>query len=135
MQSALNYPLTLHGTGKQVRPFININNTADCILLAAENKKKFNEVKIYNQLTETFRLISLAKKIQKLTGCKIKHHKNPRIENENNTLIAKPIGLLELGLKPINLSNELLQKEINVTKKYFKRANLNKIKAKSQWRI
>ena len=24
--------LTLHGSGNQVRPFININNTADCIL-------------------------------------------------------------------------------------------------------
>ena len=65
MQAALSYPLTLHGSGNQVRPFININNTADCILLAAQNKKKFNEVKIFNQLTETFRLKNLSKKIQK----------------------------------------------------------------------
>ena len=32
MQAALKFPLTVHGSGNQVRPFININNTADCIL-------------------------------------------------------------------------------------------------------
>ncbi len=135
MQAALNYPLTLHGSGNQVRPFININNTADCVLLAAQNKKKFNEVKIFNQLTETFRLKNLAKKIQKITNCKIMHHKNPRIENENNTLVAKPMGLIELGLKPIKLSDNLIENELTVAKKYFYRADLNKIRAKSQWRI
>ncbi len=135
MQAALNYPLTLHGSGNQVRPFININNTADCILLAAQNRKKFSEVKIFNQLTETFRLKSLAKKIQKITNCKIMHHKNPRIENENNTLVAKPMGLIELGLKPIKLSDNLIENELSVAKKYSYRADLNKIRAKSQWRI
>ena len=114
MQAALSYSLTLHGSGNQVRPFININNTADCILLAAQNKKKFNEVKIFNQLTETFRLKNLAKKIQKITNCKIMHHKNPRIENENNTLVAKPMGLVELGLKPIKLSDNLIENELSV---------------------
>ena len=39
MQAALKFPLTVHGSGNQVRPFININNTADCILLASENKR------------------------------------------------------------------------------------------------
>ena len=81
MQAALKFPLTVHGSGNQVRPFININNTADCILLASENKKKFEKVNIFNQLTETHRLISLAKKIRSITNCEIQHLKNPRIEN------------------------------------------------------
>jgi UDP-sulfoquinovose synthase len=135
MQSAFNYPLTIHGTGQQVRPFININNTADCILLAAENRKKFNEVKIYNQLTETFKLIHLAKKIKKITNCKIAYLKNPRIESERNTLIAKPVGLIELGLKPILLSDDLIKKEIEVAKENHQRLDLKKIIAKSQWKI
>ncbi len=135
MQAACNYPLTIHGTGNQVRPFININNTADCILLAAENKKKFKGVQIFNQLTETHRLITLAKKIKKITNCKINHHKNPRFENENNTLIAKPVGLIELGLKPIYLDNDILTNEINIAKKYSHRVLKNSILAKSQWKI
>ena len=135
MQSAFNFPLTIHGTGNQVRPFININNTADCILLASESKGKFEEVKIYNQLTETFKLIDLAKKIKKITNCKISHQKNPRIESENNTLIAKPVGLIELGLRPIPLSDNLIKKEIEIAKENYRRVDVGKIKAKSQWKI
>ncbi len=135
MQAALKFPLTIHGSGNQVRPFININNTADCILLASENKKRFNKVNIFNQLTETHRLINLAKKISSISNCKIQHLKNPRIENENNTLIAKPMGLIELGLKPIYLSKDFLIKEIEFVKKYLKRADKKKILAKSKWKI
>ncbi len=135
MQAAMNFPLTLHGKGTQVRPFININNTADCIALAAENKKKFKDVNIYNQLTETHKLIDLAKKIQKISKCKIIHYKNPRIEKENNTLIAKPIGLISLGLKPIYLSDKLIQSEMEIAKKFSYRANKKRIIAKSQWKI
>ena len=52
MQSVINHPLTIHGSGNQVRPFINIKNTTDAILIAAENQPK-SKVKIFNQLTET----------------------------------------------------------------------------------
>ena len=135
MQAALNYPLTVHGTGNQVRPFININNTADCILLAAQNKKKFDEVKIFNQLTETHSLINLANKIKKITGCKINHQKNPRIESEDNTLIAKPMGLIELGLKPIYLSDKLIKTEIEIAKMFEKRVDKKKKIKKSNGKI
>ena len=135
MQASMNFPLTIHGSGNQVRPFININNTADCIALAAENNKKFKGVNIYNQLTETHKLIDLAKKIQKLTNCKITHHKNPRIEKENNTLVAKPVGLINLGLKPIYLSDELIKTEMEIAKKFSYRADKKRIIAKTQWKI
>ena len=66
---------------------------------------------------------------------KINHYKNPRFENENNTLIAKPVGLIELGLKPIYLDNDILTNEINIAKKYSQRVIKNSILAKSQWKI
>ena len=59
----------------------------------------------------------------------------PRFENENNTLIAKPVGLIELGLKPIYLDNDILTNEINIAKKYSHRVLKNSILAKSQWKI
>ena len=121
MQSVINHPLTIHGSGNQVRPFINIKNTTDAILIACENYKQNSKVKIFNQLTETHKLISLAKKIQKLTKCKIKKYKNPRIENENNSLVAKPVGLINLGLKPIYLSDQMIFEEMKVVEKYKKR--------------
>jgi len=135
MQSVIKHPLTLNGSGNQVRPFINIKNTTDAILIAAENYKPNSEVKIYNQLTETHKLITLAKKIQKITKCKIKKYKNPRIENENNSLIAKPIGLINLGLKPIFLSSQMIAEEMEVVEKYKSRIIRNKIIARSQWKI
>ena len=92
-------------------------------------------MQIFNQLTETHRLITLAKKIKKITNCKINHHKNPRFENENNTLIAKPVGFIELGLKPIYLDNDILTNEIHIAKKYSHRVLKNSILAKSQWKI
>ena len=45
------------------------------------------------------------------------------------------MGLIELGLKPIKLSDNLIENELSVAKKYSYRADLNKIRAKSQWRI
>ena len=135
MQSVIKHPLTLNGSGNQVRPFINIKNTTDAILIAAENYKPKSEVKIYNQLTETHKLITLAKKIQKITKCKIRKYKNPRIENENNSLVAKPIGLINLGLKPIFLSSQMIAEEMKVVEKYKSRIIRNKIIARSQWKI
>ena len=135
MQSVIKYPLTIHGSGNQVRPFINIKNTAEAILIAAENYQAGKKVKIFNQLTETHKLINLAKKIQKITKCKIKKYKNPRIENENNTLVAKPIGLINLGLKPVFLSDEKIIEEMNIVRKYKSRIKRDKIDAKSKWKI
>jgi UDP-sulfoquinovose synthase len=135
MQSTIKYPLTIHGSGNQVRPFINIKNTTEAILIAAENYTPGKKVKIFNQLTETHRLITLAKKIQKITKCNIKKYKNPRIENENNTLVAKPIGLLNLGLKPVFLSDAKIIEEMHIVQKYKSRIIKNKIIAKSNWKI
>lgn len=135
MQSVINHPLTIHGSGNQVRPFINIKNTTDAILIAAENRKSNSKVKIFNQLTETHKLITLAKKIQKISNCKIKKYSNPRIENENNSLVAKPIGLINLGLKPVFLSDQMIIEEMKVVEKYKSRITRNKIVAKSKWKI
>jgi UDP-sulfoquinovose synthase len=135
MQAAVNFPLTVHGSGNQVRPFININNTADAIQLAIENPQKGKGVNIFNQLTETHRLIDLAKRIQKIIPAKILKMPNPRLENENNSLVAKPIGLIELGLKPIYLDDRHIIDEIKLAKKFKHRCQKNRIVAKTKWRV
>ena len=60
---------------------------------------------------------------------------NPRLENENNSLVAKPIGLIELGLKPIYLDNNHIIDEIELAKKFKRRCQKNRIVAKTKWRI
>ena len=40
MQTAVNYPLTVHGTGGQTRAFINIQDTVRCIEIAINTDRK-----------------------------------------------------------------------------------------------
>ncbi len=69
MQAAIGHPLTVHGSGRQTRAFIHIRDTVRCIELTLnspwENRQR---VRIFNQMTETHRIIDLAKRIADLTG-------------------------------------------------------------------
>src|ERR1700688_1644067 len=87
LQAAIGFPLTVHGSGGQTRAFINIQDTVRCIELAIMNPpQKGERVRIFNQMTETFRVIDLAKMISGLTGVPISHLPNPREEADTNEL-------------------------------------------------
>ena len=59
----------MHGTGGQTRGFIHIQDTVRCVELAIANPpKKGDRVHIFNQMTETHRLIDLAKMVSEMTG-------------------------------------------------------------------
>src|SRR3546814_12296294 len=85
MQAALDYPLTVHGTGGKTRAFIHIQDTCRCIELAITNPPQAGErVNILNKMTETHRVRDLAKKIEDLTGAKNDQETNPRKEAAQN---------------------------------------------------
>ena len=64
MQAAIGHPLTVHGTGGQTRAFIHIRDTVRCIQIALENPPARGEqVSVFNQVTETYRVIELAELI------------------------------------------------------------------------
>jgi UDP-sulfoquinovose synthase len=135
MQAAIGYPLTVHGSGGQTRAFINIQDTVRCIQLAVENPPDPGErVHVMNQMTETHRLIDLAKLVSKLTGVEIDHVENPRNEADSNDLAVENRRLLSLGLEPITLEEGLLSEVTEVAKKYADRVDLDKIPARSLWR-
>ncbi len=78
MQAAINYPLTVHGTGGQTRAFIHIQDTVRCIELAIENPpERGDRVHILNQMTETHRVNDLAKLVSVLTGAEIDYVDEP----------------------------------------------------------
>lgn len=136
VQSAIDYPLTVHGSGNQIRPLININNSVEAIKLAIDNPPLDNEkVRIFNQLAETFRISEIATKFKKKFNVKINNQENPRIEDENNNLKAEPIGLLELGLKPIYFDQNNIDELINLTKRFSNRINKDKIKSTTSWKL
>ena len=103
MQAAIGYPLTVHGTGRQTRAFIHIQDSVRCIQLAVENPPASGErVRIFNQMTETHRLIDLGELVSRLTGAEIDFVDNPRNEAAENDLYVENRQLLDLGLVPIN---------------------------------
>ncbi len=134
MQSAVGHPLTVHGTGGQTRAFININDTANCVSLAVNNPPNSNEkVRIINQMTETHRIIDLAKMISNLTGAEIDYVNNPRKELPENELDVINATFLNMGLSPIRLKDNLTSEIFDVASKYKHRVDLEKIPAVSKW--
>jgi UDP-sulfoquinovose synthase len=134
MQAAIGYPLSVHGSGGQTRAFINIQDTVNCVELAVANPpQKGERVRIFNQMTETFRLIDLAKMIAEMTGARIAHVPNPRKEADANDLAVENRGLLGLGLKPVTLSAGLMKEITEIAKRYAANCDKTRIPCISRW--
>lgn len=136
IQSAIDYPLTVYGTGGQTRAFININDSMKCIQLAIENPpNKGDRVEIFNQMTETHRLTDLVQRICEVNpATKVNNIDNPRNELAENDLKVKNDKFINLGLKPIYLDHQNIKDLMDHCKKYEDRINHDLIKPMSFWK-
>tara|TARA_B100001059_G_C17817489_1_gene576206 strand:+ start:1083 stop:2228 length:1146 start_codon:yes stop_codon:yes gene_type:complete len=127
VQAVNNYPLTVYGSGGQTRAFIHITDTAKCISLAIKNSNfKNDRVRIFNQVSEVYRVIDLAKMISEQFSINIDYLKNPRKELSENDLDVKSNNFKEMGFVP-----ELLEKKLIDDFKYLvdqNKKNFNKLK-------
>jgi UDP-sulfoquinovose synthase len=135
MQAAIGHPLTVHGTGGQTRAFIHIRDTVRCIEIAINNPPAAgSKVLVRNQVTESHRLLDLAKMIGDMTGSEIAYLPNPRVEAEENDLNVLNDQFLALGLQPTTLSEGLLEEITDIASRYKHRVDPHKIIARSVWR-
>ena len=138
VQAVAGYPLTVFGKGGQTRGYLNIKDTLNCVRLSLESPADNGELRIFNQFTETFSVNELADKVKaagdKLNlGVNIQHVENPRIEAEAHYYNPRHTALLELGLKPHYLSEEVLIQMMEFAIKHKEKINHDNIYRKVKW--
>jgi UDP-sulfoquinovose synthase len=138
VQAAAGIPLTVYGKGGQSRGFLNIRDTVRCVELAIVNPAKPGEYRVFNQFTETFTVLQLAELVagqaRKLgLSAEIDHIANPRIEMEKHYFNPVHTKLLDLGLKPHFLSDELVGSMLEIILKYKHRIKNEIVLPKVKW--
>lgn len=119
VQAVVGYPLTVYGSGGQIRGYINIKDTLSCVNLSLENPPQGTQLRILNQFTETFSVNELADRVQKVgktmeLNVEVRSVPNPRKEAEEHYYNPVHSGLLELGLEPNLLTDETLAQMMEV---------------------
>jgi UDP-sulfoquinovose synthase len=112
-QAAVGFPLTVYGRGGQTRGYLNIRDTIQCIGLAVNNPAEHGELRVFNQMTEQFSVLELAERVKTAAEhlgwtVTIDHAENPRVEAEDHYYNARHSKLLDLGLVPRLLNEELI---------------------------
>jgi UDP-sulfoquinovose synthase len=139
VQAAIGQPLTVYGQGGQTRGFLDIRDTVRCVELACLNPAAKGECRVYNQFTEQFSVLDIARKVKeagKDLGIKVEidHIPDPRVEAEQHYYNAKHSKLLDLGLQPHYLSESLLDSLMNIALKYRDRVDPTMMLPQVNWR-
>ncbi|MCK5437818.1 MAG: NAD-dependent epimerase/dehydratase family protein [Desulfobulbaceae bacterium] len=138
VQAVAGYPLTVYGNGGQKRGYLNIKDALNCVRLAVENPPEAGKLQIFNQLTEIFSVNELADHVQRVgkqlgLQVTIKSIENPRKEAEEHYYNPVHTGLLELGLKPNFLTDEVLGQMLEIVMKYKANIHEHKIFRNVKW--
>ena len=125
VQAVSGYPLTIYGKGGQTRGYLNIKDTLQCVYKSALSPAKAGELRIFNQIMETFSVKDLAKKIfnvgnKRDHNVKIDHLENPRKESESHYYNPVYQGLLNIGVKPNYLTDEVINSIFIIVEKHIK---------------
>ena len=113
-QAASGHPLTVYGEGGQTRGFLDIRDTIRCIELAALNPADAGEFRVFNQFTEQFSVLQLAERVAAVArevgiAAEVIHIPDPRVEKERHYYNAAHTRLIDLGLVPHLLSDQLIR--------------------------
>ena len=138
VQAAIGHPLTVYGKGGQTRGFLNIRDTMQCVELAVRNPAEPGEMRVFNQFTEQFSVLELAGRVKAAAehlgwSVEVVHAPNPRKEAEQHYYNAKHSKLLELGLQPHYLGEELIDSMLHKIERYRDRIDPSVLVQNVRW--
>jgi len=122
-QAVVGYPLTVYGKGGQTRGYLHIKDTLQCVHKSEQTPAKEGELRIFNQIMENFSANELAEKTQKIGkqlgyDVEIKSIENPRKEAEEHYYNPVHQGLVEIGVEPHYLTDDLMIDMFRVVEEY-----------------
>jgi UDP-sulfoquinovose synthase len=138
LQAVIGHPLTVYGAGRQTRGFLNIRDTLACVELAVANPAERGDFRVFNQFTEQFSVLELAGLVKQAGehlgyAVEIGHYENPRVEKEEHYYNAVHTKLLDLGLQPTLLGEELVESMIQIIERYKGNAIEGSIDPRTRW--
>lgn len=138
-QAVAGIPLTVYGKGGQTRGYLNLLDTLQCVYLAADKPASPGELRVLNQFTEHFSVNHLAEQVRRV-GCsmgfdvQVNHLPNPRAEAEEHYYNPVHSGLLELGLQPHFLTDEVMADMLETVARHRQRIDARKILPRVRWK-
>ena len=128
-QAVVGYPLTVYGQGGQTRGYLNIKDTLQCILKSTQKPSDKGELRIFNQIMETFSVNELAEITQRVGGnlgyeVEVKQISNPRKEAEDHYYNPTYQGLIDIGVEPHYLSDAVMESMFKFVAKH--KSNIRK---------
>ncbi len=138
VQTVIGHPLTVYGVGGQTRGFLNIRDTIQCVELAVETPADGGDFRVFNQFTEQFSVSELAELVQK-AGTELGYEvsidrvENPRVEAEEHYYNATHTKLMDLGLEPSHLGEELVESMIHAIEQHKDRVIEAAIDPSTRW--
>lgn len=138
VQAVAGVPLTVFGKGGQTRGYLNINDTLQCVELATTKPTDHGNLRILNQFVELFSVNDLAARVRNVGNqmgldVKIEPIKNPRKEAEEHYYNPAHSGLLDLGLVPHYLTDEVIEGMLKEVLKYKDLIDTSKIMPRVRW--
>ncbi|MEM7116500.1 MAG: NAD-dependent epimerase/dehydratase family protein [Chloroflexota bacterium] len=139
VQAVAGVPLTVYGKGGQVRGYLNLKDTLQCVKLAFENPAEKGELRILNQFTETFSVNELADKVQRVGNrlgldVQVQSIENPRKEAEDHYYNPAHSGLMELGLQPNYMTDDVVASMLERVLQHKERIDSRKILPRIRWK-
>ncbi len=137
-QAVAGYPLTVYGRGGQTRGYLNINDTLQCVHMSEQTPANPKQLRIFNQIIQTFSVNELAEKTKKVGNnlgynVKIDYLPNPRKEAEEHYYNPTYQGLLDIGVTPHYLTDEVMKGMFELVEKYKHNIRTDVIFKGIQW--